>query len=70
MFESVFVEIERSGGLRYDIVGTVYRPPRGDLRGFTAKMAQVLQQLHGTNMYIMTFLDWTLMGQCQTSWEN
>ena len=53
VFESVFVEIERSGGLRNDIVGAVYRPPRGDLRGFTAEMAQVLQQLHGTDMYIM-----------------
>ena len=50
VFESVFVEIERSGGLRNDIVGAVYRPPRGDLRGFTAEMARVLRQLQGTDI--------------------
>ena len=53
LFESVFVEIVRSGGLRNDIVGTVHRPPRGDLRGFKAEMARVLQPLHGTDTYIM-----------------
>ena len=72
VFESVFVEIERSGGLRNDIVGTVHRPPRGDLRGFTAEMARVLQQLHGTLWVtsMLTFLDWMLIGQGQTFWEN
>ena len=33
VFESVFVEIVRGGGRRNDIVGVVYRPPRGGLKG-------------------------------------
>ena len=36
VLKSVFVEIVRSEGPRDDIYQAVYRPPRGDFRGFTA----------------------------------
>ena len=52
-FESVFVEIVRGGGRRNDVVGAVYRPPRGDLRGFNDEMARVLGQVRGTDAYVM-----------------
>ena len=53
VFESVFVEIVRGGGRRNDIVGAVYRPPGGDLGGFSTEMARVLRQLRGTDAYVM-----------------
>ena len=52
-FESVFVEIVRGGGRRNDIVGAVYKPPRGDIGGFTVEMARVMGLLRGTDAYIM-----------------
>ena len=38
-FESIFVEIVRGGGRRNDIVGAIYRPPRGEIGGFNTEMA-------------------------------
>ena len=52
-FESVFVEINRGGGRRNDVVGVVYRPPRAALSVFNERMAQLLGKLGGVNGYIM-----------------
>ena len=52
-FESVFVEIDRGGGRRNDVVGVVYRPPRTGLAVFNDRMAQLLGRLGGVNGYIM-----------------
>ena len=51
IFESVFVEIVRGGGRRNDLVGVIYRPPRGDLGGFNDEMARVLGLIQGTDAY-------------------
>ena len=53
VFESIFVEIIRSGGRRNDIVGVIYRPPGGDLTRFRTELARVLGLLRGTDVYIM-----------------
>ena len=39
VFESLFIEVVRGGGRRNDIVGVVYRPPRGELGVFNDEMA-------------------------------
>jgi exonuclease III len=44
-FESVFIEIDRGGGHRNDVVGVVYRPPRTALSVFIGRMAQLLGRL-------------------------
>jgi hypothetical protein len=46
-FELVFVEINRGGGHRNDVVGVVYRPPRAALSVFNERMAQLLGRLGG-----------------------
>jgi hypothetical protein len=46
-FESVFIEIDRGGGRRNDVVGVVYRPPRTGLAVFNDRMAQLLGRLGG-----------------------
>ena len=53
VFESVFVEIVRGGGRRNDIVGVVYRPPGGDIGGFSTEMVRLLALTRGTDAYIM-----------------
>ena len=55
-FESVFIEIVRGRGRRNDVIGVVYRPPRGEMGGeggFNTKMAQILTRLRGVDGYIM-----------------
>ena len=41
-FESLFVEIVRGRGRRNDVVGVVYRPPGGEVQGFSTEMARVI----------------------------
>ena len=53
VFETIFVEIVRGGGRRNDIVGVVYRPPRGNMGVFGTEMAKVLTKLQGTDAYVM-----------------
>ena len=53
VFESVFVEIVRGGGRRNDIVGSIYRPPGGDMGEFNVELARVLGLLRGTDAYVM-----------------
>jgi hypothetical protein len=50
-FKSVFVEINRGGGHRNDVVGVVYRPSRTALSVFNERMAQLLGRV-GVNGYI------------------
>ena len=52
-FESVFIEIIRGRGRRNDVVGAVYRPPGGNIKGFSDEMARVLGKLRGVEGYIM-----------------
>jgi hypothetical protein len=44
-FELVFIEIDRGGGHRNDVVRVVYRPPRVALSVFNQRMAQLLGML-------------------------
>jgi hypothetical protein len=50
-FESTFIEIDRGGGCRNDIVGIVYRPPRTGLSVFNERMAQLIGRLGGEWVY-------------------
>ena len=52
-FESVFIEVIRGRGRRNDVIGVVYRPPGGEIAGFNAEMARVLDRLEGVNGYVM-----------------
>ena len=53
VFESVFVEIVRRDKHKNDLVGVVYRPPGGDLRGHNENMSKVLEIARKENCYIM-----------------
>ena len=53
VFESIFVEIVRGGGRRNDVVGVIYRPPGGNMGGFSDKLAKVLSKLRGMSAYLL-----------------
>ena len=53
IIESVFVEIIREGNRKNEIIGTIYRPPGGDINEFNNEVDQILAKIRGTNAYIM-----------------
>ena len=53
VFESIFVEIVRGGGKANLVIGSVYRPPGGEIGQFNTGMAGILQKLRGKEAYIM-----------------
>ena len=53
IIESVFVEVIRGNNRKNEVIGTVYRPPGGDMTEFNKEVDQILSQTRGMNAYIM-----------------
>ena len=53
IIESVFVEIIRGNNRRNEVIGTVYRPPGGDMTEFNREVDRILSQVRGMNAYVM-----------------
>ena len=53
IIESVFAEIIRGNNRKNEVIGTVYRPPGGDMNEFNKGVDQILSQTRGINAYIM-----------------
>ena len=53
VIESVFVEIIRGGNRKNEVIGTIYRPPGGDLTEFSREIDQILSKTRGLDVYIL-----------------